>query len=162
MFGSSASGLHPEQRRSPRFPFDSLVRVTASRRGEEAQVWGRSTDLCREGIGLTVTGELTPEELVAMQIPLPSTKPMNVRASVRYCTQARSGFVIESTDCRSGEHAQLPGRCDLRVCLVRIVFSVRWRCCLIHEHTRLSQSGLTMNQSQTRFCWAFWAIRCAR
>ena len=51
MFGSSASGLHPEQRRSPRFPFDSLVRVTASRLGEEAQVWGRSTDLCREGIG---------------------------------------------------------------------------------------------------------------
>jgi len=81
------------------------VRVTASRPGEEAQVWGRSTDLCREGIGVTVTGELTPEELVAMQIPLPSTKPMNVRASVRYCTQARSGFVIESTDCRSGEHA---------------------------------------------------------
>jgi hypothetical protein len=34
MFGSSASGLHPEQRRSPRFPFDSLVRVTASRPGE--------------------------------------------------------------------------------------------------------------------------------
>ena len=67
MFGSSASGLHPEQRRSPRFPFDSLVRVTASCRGEEAQVWGRSTDLCREGLGLTVTGELTSEELVAMQ-----------------------------------------------------------------------------------------------
>ena len=162
MFGSSASDLHPEQRRSPRFPFDSLVRVTASRLGEEAQVWGRSTDLCREGIGLTVTGELTPEELVAMQIPLPSTKPMNVRASVRYCTQARSGFVIESTDCRSGEHAQLPGRCDLRVCLVWIVFSVRWRCCLIHEHTRLSQSGLTMSQSQFAVLLCFWSIRCAR
>jgi hypothetical protein len=65
MFGSSASGLHPEQRRSPRFLFDSLVRLTASRLGKEAQVWGRSTDLCREGIGVTVTGELTPEELVA-------------------------------------------------------------------------------------------------
>jgi hypothetical protein len=51
MFGSTASGLHLEQRRTPRFSFDSLVRVTASRLGEEAQVWGRSTDLCREGIG---------------------------------------------------------------------------------------------------------------
>ena len=57
--------------------------------------------------------------------------------------------------CRSGEHAQLPGRCDLRVCLVWIVFSVRWRCCLIHEHTRLSQSGLTMNQSQTAVLLGF-------
>jgi len=45
MFGSSASDLHPEQRRSPRFPFDSLVRVPASRPGEEEQVWGRPTDL---------------------------------------------------------------------------------------------------------------------
>jgi hypothetical protein len=61
MFGSSPSDLHPEQRRSPRFPFDSLVRVTPSRLGEEAQVWGRSTDLCREGIGVTITSELTPE-----------------------------------------------------------------------------------------------------
>src|SRR5204863_8157314 len=94
MFGSSASGLHPEQRRSPRFPFDSLVRVTACRRGEEAQVWGRSTDLCREGIGLTVTGELTPEELVAMQIRLPSSKAMNVRGSVRYCSQPCSGLDV--------------------------------------------------------------------
>src|SRR5205823_13257256 len=92
MFGSIASDLHPEQRRSQRFPFDSLVRVAAFRLGEEAQVWGRSTDLCREGIGVTVTGHLTPEELVAKQIPLASTKPMNVRAPVRYCTQARSGF----------------------------------------------------------------------
>jgi len=37
MFGSSASDLHPEQRRSRRFPFDSLVRVAAFRLGEEAQ-----------------------------------------------------------------------------------------------------------------------------
>jgi hypothetical protein len=110
MFGSSASGLHPEQRRSPRFPFDSLVRVTASRRGEEEQVWGRSTDLCREGIGLTATGELTPEELVAMQIPLPSTKPMNVRASVRYCNQARSGF--EFVDLRDQQREAIEAACE--------------------------------------------------
>jgi len=110
MFGSSASGLHPEQRRSPRFPFDSLVRVTASRLGEEAQVWGRSTDLCREGIGLTVTSELTREELVAMQIPLPSTKPMNVRASVRYCNQARSGF--EFVDLRNQQREAIEAACE--------------------------------------------------
>ena len=86
MFGSSASGLHPEQRRSPRFPFDSLVRVTASCRGEEAQVWGRSTDLCREGIGVTVTGELTPEE------------------------QARSGF--EFVDLRNQQREAIEAACE--------------------------------------------------
>jgi hypothetical protein len=110
MFGSSASDLRPEQRRSPRFPFDSLVRVTASRLGEEAQVWGLSTDLCREGIGVTVTGELTPEELVAMQIPLPSTKPMNVRASVRCCNQAHCGF--EFVDVHNHQHDAIEAACE--------------------------------------------------
>jgi len=110
MFGSSASDLHREQRRSPRFPFDSLVGVAASRFGKEAQVWGRSTDLCREGIGVTVTGELTPEELVAMQIPLPSTKPMNVRASVRYCNQAHCGF--EFVDVRDQQHEAIEAACE--------------------------------------------------
>jgi hypothetical protein len=92
MFSPSVSDVHPKQRRSPRFPFDSLVCVTAFRLGKETQLWGRSTDLCRDGIGVTVAGELTPEELVAMQIPLPSTKPMNVRASVRYRNQVHYGF----------------------------------------------------------------------
>src|SRR5438874_11992230 len=105
MFGSSASDLHPEQRRSRRFPFDSLVRVAAFRLGEEAQVWGRSTDLCREGIGVSVTSELTPEELVAMQIPRPSSQAMNVRASVRYCNPARSG--LECVDLRDQQRTAM-------------------------------------------------------
>lgn len=82
MFGPSTTNSHPKQRRSPRFPFDSLVRVTVLRLIEETRLWGRSTDLCREGIGVTVAGELTPEELVAMQIPLPRAKPVTLRASV--------------------------------------------------------------------------------
>lgn len=110
MFGPSASDLHPKQRRSPRFPFDSLVRVTAFRIREGPLLWGRSTDLCRDGIGVTITCELTPEELVAMQIPLPSTKPMNVRASVRYCNQARCGF--EFVDLRNQQHEAIEAACE--------------------------------------------------
>ena len=110
MFGSGASDLHPEQRRSPRFPFDSLVCVTAFRLSAETRVWGRSTDLCLEGIGVTVTGELTPGELVAMQIPLPSTKPMNVSASVRYCNQAHCGF--EFVLVRNQQHEAIEAACE--------------------------------------------------
>jgi hypothetical protein len=83
---------------------------TASRLGEEAQVWGRSTDLCREGIGVTVTSELTPEELVAMQIPLPSTKPMNVRASVRYYNEAHCGF--EFVDVQNQQQEAIEAACE--------------------------------------------------
>jgi hypothetical protein len=86
------SNLHAKKRRSPRLPFDSLVRVMSSRLGEETQLWGRSTDLCRDGIGVTGARDLTPEELVAIQIPLPSTKPMNVRGAVRYRNQLHCGF----------------------------------------------------------------------
>ena len=111
MFRSTSSDAHPKQRRSPRFLFDSLVRVTAVRPGNETRLWGRSTDLCREGIGVTVTtGELTPEELVTMQIPLPSTKPMNVRALVRYCNQGRCGF--EFVDLRNQQHEAIEAACE--------------------------------------------------
>jgi PilZ domain len=78
--------------------------------GQEAQVWGRSTDLCREGIGATVRGELAPEELVTMQIPLPSAKPMNVRASVRYRIQAHCGF--EFVDLRNQQHEAIEAACE--------------------------------------------------
>jgi PilZ domain-containing protein len=92
MFGSSVSDPYSKQRRSPRFPFDSLVHVTTFRIGEEAPLWGRSTDLCRDGIGVTVAGDLTPEELVAIQIPLPAAQSVTVSASVRYCNQGHCGF----------------------------------------------------------------------
>lgn len=110
MFGPSASESHPTQRRSSRFPFDSLVRVTAFRLGEENQLWGRSTDLCREGIGVTVADDLMPEELVAMQIPLPSTKPMNVRASVRYRNQLHCGF--EFVDLHDRQRGAIQAACE--------------------------------------------------
>jgi hypothetical protein len=61
MFGRSATDPHSKQRRSPRFPFDSLVRVTVLPLVEETRLRGRSTDLWREGVGVTVAGELTPE-----------------------------------------------------------------------------------------------------
>ena len=92
------SNLHSKKRRSPRFPFDSLVRVTAFRLEKEPPLWGRSTDLCREGIGVSVISDVAPEELVMMQVPLPSTKPINVRASARYRNQDHYGFEFVRLD----------------------------------------------------------------
>ena len=58
----------PKQRRSPRFAFDALVRLTAFRPEKETSLWGRSTDLCREGIGMRVmTGQLELDEVVGME-----------------------------------------------------------------------------------------------
>jgi hypothetical protein len=92
MSGLGESDPRPKQRRNPRFLFDSLVRVATPRLGEETPLWGRSTDLCREGIGMKVmTGQLLLEEVVGIEIPLPSASSVAVRASVRYCNEARCG-----------------------------------------------------------------------
>jgi hypothetical protein len=108
--GPSSTSDLPRRRRSPRFQFDSLVRMTAFRLGEETQLWGRSTDLCREGIGVTVAGELTPEELVALQIPLPEAEIVTVKASVRYCNQGHCGF--EFVDLRNRRVEAIQAACE--------------------------------------------------
>lgn len=115
MSDSNSSNFRPKQRRSTRFPFDSLVRVTAVRSEEETQLWGRSTDLCREGIGVTLAGDLASddlesEELVTIQIPLPSTKPVNVHASVRYRKQLHCGF--EFVDLRDRQRGAIEAACE--------------------------------------------------
>jgi hypothetical protein len=45
-----------------------------------------------------------------MQIPLPSTQPMNIRASVRYCNQARSGF--EFVDLHNQQREAIEAACE--------------------------------------------------
>jgi len=98
MFAGSTTGPPPKQRRSPRFPFDSLLRVTLFPLAEATGLWGRSIDLCREGIGLSVAAELTRDELVAVEIPLAADRPVTVRASVRYCNQGRCGLEFVNLD----------------------------------------------------------------
>jgi len=100
-----------KQRRSPRFPFDSLVRVASPRLGEETPLWGRSTDLCREGIGMEVMiGELVPDEVVGMEIALPSAISVAVRASVRYYTEARCG--CEFVDLHDPQREAIQAACE--------------------------------------------------
>jgi len=107
MVAGSVTRPPPKQRRSPRFPFDSLLRVTLFPLAEGTGLWGRSIDLCREGIGLTVAAELTPEELVAVQIPLATDKQETVSASVRYCNQGRCGFEFVNLDEQQREAIQV-------------------------------------------------------
>ncbi len=101
----------PKQRRSPRFVFDSLVRLTAFRPEKEIPLWGRSTDLSREGIGMTVmTGQLVPDEVVGIEIPLPSASAIAVRASVRYCRETRCG--CEFVEMRDAVREAIGAACE--------------------------------------------------
>ncbi len=110
MVSPSTGDRYPQKRRSQRFPFDSLVRMEAFRIGKETPLWGRSTDLCRDGIGVILTEALRLEEVVAMQIPLPSAKSVAVKASVRYCRDAHCGF--EFVDLHEQQRNAIQAACE--------------------------------------------------
>jgi len=80
-------------RRYPRFALDVRLQVRMFQGGEFRTCWGRSTELGRDGIGATLTGELEPGEIVSLEIPLPlSAYPLKLRAIVRYRLGLHYGF----------------------------------------------------------------------
>jgi PilZ domain len=81
------------QRRYPRFAIDARIKVRMFQAGEFRSCWGRSTELGKDGIGATLTGELETGEIVSLEIPLPlSPYPLKIRAIVRYRQGLRYGF----------------------------------------------------------------------
>ena len=80
-------------RRYPRFLLDVRIQVRMFQGGEFRACWGRSTELGRDGIGATLTGDLEAGEIVSLEIPLPlSAYPLKVRAIVRYRQGLHYGF----------------------------------------------------------------------
>jgi hypothetical protein len=80
-------------RRYTRFALDVRVQVRMFQGGEFRSCWGRSTELGQDGIGATLTGDLEPGEIVALEVPLPlSPYPLKIRAIVRYRQGLRYGF----------------------------------------------------------------------
>jgi PilZ domain len=82
-----------ESRRYPRLAIDVRIQVKMFQSGEFRTCWGRSTELGRDGIGATLTADLELGEIVTLEIPLPlSTRPLEIRAIVRYCYGLHYGF----------------------------------------------------------------------
>jgi hypothetical protein len=82
-----------EARRYPRLAIDVRIKVKMFQTGEFRSCWGRSTELGRDGIGATLTAKLEVGEIVTLEIPLPlSTRPLEIRAIVRYCYGLHYGF----------------------------------------------------------------------
>lgn len=80
-------------RRFPRYQVDIRVSLQVFRTNGTVSLWGRSTELGEDGIGVTLTGEVEPGEVVSMELCLPAAShPMKLRALVRYRTGLRHGF----------------------------------------------------------------------
>jgi PilZ domain len=80
-------------RRFLRFAADIRVSVEVFRPSGSASLWGRSTELGEDGIGVTLTGEVEAGEVVSMELSLPvAAVPLRLRALARYRDGLRHGF----------------------------------------------------------------------
>lgn len=87
------------QRRFPRFPLDIRVSAKVFRPEAPIELWGRSIEFGQDGIGVTLTGELTPGEVATLELTLPGGgTPLKLRALVRYRDGLRHGFEFLARD----------------------------------------------------------------
>jgi c-di-GMP-binding flagellar brake protein YcgR len=82
-----------ERRRSQRTPLDVRVKLLTSEAGREKITYGRSTDICEGGMGVTLTCEL-PEGTQAMLVfKLPGEEwERSFQAQLKYHSGFRHGF----------------------------------------------------------------------
>jgi hypothetical protein len=91
-FEAKAKTGSQSPRRYTRFPVDMRISLQVFRPSGTVSLWGRSTELGEDGIGGTLTGEVEPGEVVSMELSLPASYPMKLRALVRYRSGLRHGF----------------------------------------------------------------------
>ncbi len=81
------------KRRFRRYPVDIRVAVSVFRSGKTYSLWGRSNEFGEDGIGITLTGEIQPEEVAFLEFTVPmEKKELKIRAIVRYRDGLRHGF----------------------------------------------------------------------
>lgn len=88
------SSLPPSARRKfPRYAVDLRVSLQVLRATGPVALWGRSNELGADGIGITLTGQLDPGEVVNLELTLPGSSALiKIRALVRYRDGLRHGF----------------------------------------------------------------------
>jgi len=91
--GQASAQAYSRLRRFPRYRMDVHIQVAAFREGGNVTLWGRTSELGQDGVGATLTGELTLGEVVSMEFPIPvSPYLVKVRAIVRYSQGLHCGF----------------------------------------------------------------------
>ncbi len=89
----AVKSAYERQRRFSRHNLDARIQVSVFRDGKTIVLWGRTSEIGVDGIGATLTGELTAGEVVSLELPV-SLSPylVRVRAIVRYTRGLHCGF----------------------------------------------------------------------
>jgi hypothetical protein len=90
---AKAAPAREQQRRFSRHSLDARIQVSVFREGKTTVLWGRTSEIGADGIGATLTGELTSGEVVSVELPV-SLAPylVKVRAIVRYTRGLHCGL----------------------------------------------------------------------
>ncbi len=87
------------KRRFLRYSVDIRVSLKVFRGAVPVSLWGRSSELGQDGIGVTLTGQLEPGEVATLEFTLPgTTTPLKLRGLVRYRDGLRHGFEFLARD----------------------------------------------------------------
>ena len=91
--GTQGGWTGPSRRRWTRFQLQGPLDVTVLRSGVPDTVPGRSLNLGERGMAVMLAGELSPGEIVSIDVPLPLvTGLLRTRAVVRYQDKLRCGL----------------------------------------------------------------------
>ncbi len=80
-----------ERRRSPRYPFDQRLTVTAKVQGKQATIYGRTIDISEFGLGAVISGFLDRGNSVTVEFNT-SAGDLRLTALVRFVHGFRHGF----------------------------------------------------------------------
>jgi len=80
-----------ERRRSPRYPFDQRLTVTATVRGKQATIYGRTIDISEFGLGAVISGFLERGDSVSVEFNT-SAGDLRLTALIRFVHGFRHGF----------------------------------------------------------------------
>jgi hypothetical protein len=97
-----------EGRRSPRYPFDQRLKVTAKLRGKEATLYGRIIDISEFGLGAVISGSLERGDTVLLEFNT-DVGDLKLSALIRFMHGFRHGF--EFTGLSAAESQNLKRTC---------------------------------------------------
>lgn len=94
---AAAASKQRESRRFPRYRTDLPLIVKVL--GDEGylRIHGRCTEIAESGLGAVVSAELSPGEMVALELSLPTARELSLRAVVRHRMGFLHGFEYVNT-----------------------------------------------------------------
>ena len=103
---SASFSAKDSSRISPRFTFETRIRIQVQRGGQELIVGGWARDISESGIGAFVAEELTPGEQIGLEVPFDGGTTLSLRACVSRNLGTQYGLMFTALSPEQRGHIQ--------------------------------------------------------